>query len=258
MEPLQVALIQSNLLWEDPEANLAKLTALIAAAPAADMVVLPEMFSTGFTMDPQNHCEEMDGNSVFWMIEMAENLECAITGSLIIHEDGKYYNRMIFVTPDGVQTHYDKRHLFRMAGEHEVYTGGNQQVVVEYLGWKICLQVCYDLRFPVFSRKKSEQGYDILLYSANWPQARSSHWKALLLARAIENQAYCLGVNRVGTDGKDISYSGDSAIISPRGEFLVTASQVETVLSASLDWNELESYRKAFPAWQDADAFSLK
>lgn len=257
MEPLEVAIVQSSLLWEDSNANLAKLTALIATAPPADLVVLPEMFTTGFSMEPGKNYEEMDGLALTWMQEMAESMDCAIAGSLIIKEDENFYNRLLFVTPEGVLAQYDKRHLFRMAGEDKVFSSGDKQVVVEYKDWKICLQVCYDLRFPAFSRKEAENSYDLLLYVANWPARRSAHWSALLTARAIENQAYCLGANRVGKDGNDIEYNGDSVIISPKGEALVKASKIETVLSASLSMDDLQEYRKSFPAWQDADEFKI-
>lgn len=265
MTDLHVSLVQSPLHWESIDSNLDMFShKLDAIKEAADLIVLPEMFSTGFTMNAKNVAEEMDGKSMQWLVKKAKERNCVITGSLVIHDNGHYYNRMIWMRPDGTFEHYDKRHLFRMANEHEHYTAGKQRITLQLKGWKVCPLVCYDLRFPVWSRNSFfgtawDTAYDVLIYVANWPARRSHAWKTLLLARAIENQCYVIGVNRVGRDGKDIDYSGDSAAINAKGEIIShirpNEDCIETVV---LSWKELEEFRKAFPVGMDADHFEIK
>lgn len=257
MQDLRITLVQSMLHWEDAAACRAmfteKLTGLVGTT---DLVVLPEMFNTGFTMRSAEHAETMQGPTVAWMREQAVGLNAAIYGSAIIEEHGGFRNRGLFVKPDGTITHYDKRHLFRMAQEHRHFQPGEQRVVVEWLGWRILLQVCYDLRFPVFSRNRGD--YDLCLYVANWPEARRHAWSSLLVARAIENQCYVVGVNRVGMDGKGIHYSGDSVLIGPFGDPLSDLSpHQEGTARVIADRKALEDYRERFPVGLDADAFTL-
>ena len=260
MHNLNVALLQVPLIWENAGANRDQFTHLLDRLnPVPDLVLLPETFASGFTMKPAGVAEKMDGFTVTWLLQQAEMRNLAIGGSLIIEEKGHYYNRFILAGPDGIIAQYDKKHLFRMAGEHEAYTEGTSQIIAEVKGWKINLQICYDLRFPVWSRNTgAERGnYDLLVYVANWPERRAPHWRTLLPARAIENQCYVAAVNRVGVDGNEISYRGDSTLIDPMGNILATAAFSETVLQASLNYSHLETWRKNFPAWMDADNFSL-
>jgi predicted amidohydrolase len=254
---MKATIIQSNLEWEDKGANLTHLTALINnASPDTELIVLPEMFTTAFSMNPAALAEHMDGPSVSWMKMMAENGSFAICGSLIIEDGNKFFNRMLFVTPEGEITYYDKRHLHTMSGEHTVYSPGKKQVTCCYRNFNFNLQVCYDLRFPVWSRNRG--GSDVIIYSANWPVVRSYVWKSLLVARAIENQCYVIGVNRVGTTPDGTSYSGDSLIIGPKGEILASSETGgETVLSAVLSREALDRYRAEMPIWRDADDFTL-
>ena len=253
---LNIALIQSDLIWEDATGNRKAFDKKINSIEDADLVVLPEMFTTGFSMHPDRHYEEMTGDTVSWMNEKAREKGFAITGSLIIKDKNYFYNRLIFAKPDGTIYTYDKRHLFRMANEHKHYTAGNERIIVDIEGWKICPLTCYDLRFPVWSRNNYD--YDLLIYIANWPQGRSEQWKALLNARAIENQSYLLAVNRIGVDGNNISYSGDSQIISPIGKIISeTNPHSEITLKAKLDSSKLISYREHFPVMKDADSFKL-
>lgn len=258
MQYLRVTLVQSMLHWEDAVANRAHFTERLASlAGTTDLIVLPEMFSTGFTMRSRELAERMDGPTVQWMREQAAKLDAAIYGSLVIEDGGACTNRGLFARPDGTVTHYDKRHLFRMANEHDHYAAGKERVVVEWRGWRVLLQVCYDLRFPVFSRNRND--YDLALYVANWPEARRYPWSQLLVARAIENLAYVVGVNRVGMDGKGIHYSGDSAAVDFKGEHVV---QLETgrelVRTLRLQGQALLDFRARFPAHLDADAFDLR
>jgi predicted amidohydrolase len=254
---MKVTVVQSALKWEDQDANLLHLSSLLdAAAPGSGIVVLPEMFTTGFTMNPAPLAEGMDGPTVRWMKERASAGGYALCGSVIIGGEEMFYNRMIFVTPSGEVTFYDKRHLHTMSGEHTVYSRGNKRVVVPYREFNFNLQVCYDLRFPVWSRNRGDT--DVIIYSANWPSVRSSVWKALLVARAIENQSYVIGVNRVGENPDGTSYTGDSAIIGPRGELLASLEPVaEGVVSAILSREALDKYREDMPVWRDADPFEL-
>jgi predicted amidohydrolase len=254
---MKATIIQSRIIWEDRSANLAHLSSLLEnASPDGGIVVLPEMFTTGFTMNPAPVAEGMNGQTVKWMKERAASGGYALCGSVIIGEKGSFFNRMIFVTPDGNVSFYDKRHLHTISGEHTVYSRGNKRVVVPYHEFNFNLQICYDLRFPVWSRNRGDT--DVIIYSANWPSVRSNVWKALLVARAIENQSYVIGVNRVGTNPDGTSYSGDSAIIGPKGEMLASPEPgTEGVVSAIVSGEELEKYRDDMPVWRDADPFEL-
>ena len=256
MRDLKVALVQSMLHWEDAAANRAMFAEkLLALKGITDLVVLPEMFTTGFSMRTAELAEPMDGDTVSWMKEQARELDAAIYGSVIIAEGGKCYTRGLFVMPDGTVVTYDKRPLFRMAEEFQHYTPGGQRVVVEWRGWRLLLQICYDLRFPVFARNRGD--YDALLYVANWPELRRYPWSQLLIARAIENQSYVIGVNRVGMDGKGHHYTGDSASVDPRGDADVMKASREHVLHTVLHREALDDFRAKFPVADDADAFSL-
>jgi predicted amidohydrolase len=254
---MKATIVQCGLKWEDRDANLAHISSLLdRAAPGNGIVVLPEMFTTGFTMNPAPLAEEMDGPTVRWMKERAAAGGYALCGSLIIGEEGEFYNRMLFVTDGGELTFYDKRHLHSMSGEHTAYSLGNKRVVVAYREFSFNLQVCYDLRFPVWSRNRGDT--DVIIYSANWPAVRSNVWKSLLVARAIENQCYVIGVNRVGVNPDGTAYSGDSAIIGPKGDLLASLEPgTEGVVSAGLSMESLEKYRAEMPIWRDADPFEL-
>ena len=253
---LQLALIQTTLVWQDAGANREHFARLLEQARGADLIVLPEMFSTGFSMDSAALAEPEDGPTSRWLSQQAQDLNAVVCGSLIIQvADGSYRNRLLWARPDGSLAHYDKRHLFRMAGEHKHYSAGEQQVVLELKGWRVRPLICYDLRFPVWSRDAG--GTDLLLYTANWPAARRHHWNRLLPARAIENLCYVAAVNRVGEDGKGHAYSGDSQVLDFQGESLLAAQDVDGVFHVSLSAAELAAYRQRFPAHLDADSFSL-
>lgn len=262
MRDLRVTLVQSMLHWEDPDVNRKMFHELTEGlSGATDLLVLPEMFTTGFTMRSRELAEGMDGPSIEWMRERSSTLDCAVYGSLIISEKGSFFNRGVFVEPSGRITSYDKRHLFRMADEHAHFNAGHERVVVDWRGWKLLLQVCYDLRFPVFSRSRVVDGkgdYDAALYVANWPESRRYPWRQLLIARAIENQAYVIGVNRVGMDGKGIHYAGDSACIDPRGTVIEAERSNVQVLHHVLDPGSLADLRRKFPVLLDADEFELR
>lgn len=254
MQDLTVTLVQSKLEWEDPIANRAAMEKhLTPLAGRTDLVVLPEMFTTGFTMNAAPLAETMAGDSVAWISAMAGRLGAAVTGSLIIREDGRYYNRLIWAAPDGSRRHYDKRHLFRMAEEDAVYAPGTRLLTVELYGWRIRPFVCYDLRFPIWSRNLGP-AYDLAIFVANWPARRAAHWKTLLAARAIENQCYVVGVNRVGTDGNGIDYTGDSTALDPLGRVLWHRESNEAVETITLKAETLFDHRRTFPAWMDADS----
>lgn len=256
MQDLTVSVIQSELFWEDPEANRKAFDKKIAGIENSDLIVLPEMFTTGFSMRSNELSETMDGPSVNWIKEQTVKSGAAINGSLIIEENGKYFNRSVFAFPDGRVEHYDKRHLFRMADEDAHFSEGTERKVVELNGWRICLQVCYDLRFPVFSRNQND--YDLLVYVANWPEVRTAVWSTLLKARAIENQCYVIGVNRVGNDDKGISYSGASVFLDAKGEELTDIPlHQELAGTAILSSKELQDFREKFPVSKDADDFDL-
>jgi omega-amidase len=270
MSTLTITTIQTNLHWENKQANLLLLEdRLRNLEQKTEIVVLPEMFSTGFSMRPQDLAETMEGETVQWMKEMAAEYRIVLTGSIIIEEDGKFFNRLIWMLPNGQSAHYDKRHLFAFAGEDKCYSPGNKRLIAQVKGWKINLQVCYDLRFPVWGRQKlqssadtstgAEQSleYDILLYVANWPQRRSHAWKTLLCARAIENQSYVVGVNRVGKDGNDVFHSGNSMVVDPLGEVMYHMADEEDSFTITLQKEHLETVRTKFPFWKDADDFNL-
>ena len=259
MEDLKVTIVQSSLHWEDVNANLDMFSkTLEGIVPAAtDLVVLPEMFTTGFTMRASTFAEDMNGKAVKWMKKTAANLKCVITGSLIIKDGEHYYNRFVWMRPDGTCETYDKRHLFRMGEENNNYTAGTKRITIELKGWKICPLVCYDLRFPVWSRNTNS--YDCLIYVSNWPDVRSYPWRQLLIARAIENQVYAIGVNRIGVDGNDMAHSGYSAVIDPKGQIISnTKPDKPSVETVTLSWKALEDFRKAFPVGLDADKFEIK
>ena len=256
MENLNVGLIQSDLSWENIDANLEHLENQLAnIAPTVDLVILPEMFSTGFSMEPAKVAEAMKGKTVQWLAEHAKRLGAVLTGSIIIEEEGNYYNRLVWMRPDGSYATYDKRHLFTLAGEHEVYTAGKMPLYVEVKGWKVCPLICYDLRFPVWSR--NTVNYDLLIYVANWPEKRNTAWKSLLRARAIENQAYTIGVNRVGRDGNDLDYSGDSSIIDYAGALQFQVSNIEGVFTATLSYEKQQAFRKKLQFLADRDQFEI-
>ena len=259
MEDLRVTIVQTNLDWENIDANLAMFTdKLKSVAPAStDIIVLPEMFSTGFTMNAKGVAETMDGKAVQWMKKTATEKKCVVTGSIVINDAGKFYNRLVWMRPDGSCEKYDKKHLFRMGEENNTYTAGKNKIIVELKGWKICPLVCYDLRFPVWSRNTAN--YDCLIYVANWPEVRSYPWKQLLIARAIENQTYVVGVNRIGKDGNDMNHSGDSAVMNAKGIVIShTKTNEESIETVTLSRKELEDFRKAFPVALDADKFKLE
>ncbi len=254
---LNVTYIQSDLYWENPTANLAMFEEKIRQInQPTDLIVLPEMFNTGFTMNTQTLGEVMNLQTFKWMKMMAAQTKAVVTGSFIVKEHNQAYNRLIWMQPDGQFDHYDKKHLFRMGKEHEAFEAGTHKIIKEIKGWKICPLICYDLRFPVWSRNLGLQ-YDLLIYTANWPAPRSHHWNTLLLARAIENQSYVLGLNRIGTDGRNLAYLGDSAMIDFQGQYLhLSQNQAETI-SQTLDKQALDDYRNRFPAYLDADDFRL-
>ena len=261
MSSLTLTIIQTDLSWENKAANLQRLKEKIEAMDErTEIVVLPEMFSTGFTMVPELFAETMEGETIAWMKERAENNKIIITGSLIIEEDGQYFNRLIWMLPNGEMGHYDKRHLFGYGDEDKHYTAGNKRLIASVKGWRINLQVCYDLRFPVWSRQQyvsMESEYDLLIYVANWPERRSHAWKTLLCARAIENQCFVAGVNRVGKDNKNVYFSGDSLVIDPLGQVLYHMPDAEDVFTITLQKEEVDKVRTQFPFWKDADAFTI-
>lgn len=261
MALLLVTVIQTNLHWEDKKANLQMLEEKInSIKEKTEVVVLPEMFSTGFSMKPEQLAETMEEETVQWMKRVAAEKRIILTGSVIIKEKENYYNRLIWMLPNGQYGVYDKRHRFAFAGEDKHYTAGTKRLIASVKGWKINLQVCYDLRFPVWARQQSQPDgpeYDILIYVANWPERRSHAWKTLLQARAIENQCYVIGVNRVGNDGNTIYHSGDSMIIDPMGEVLYHKKDQEDVFTISFDKKHLETIREKLPFLRDADGFLI-
>ncbi len=299
MQDLSVTLIQTDLYWENPIANLANLEEKIALiSTQTDLIILPEMFNTGFTMNAKSVAEPMNFTTFKWLRQQAKKANAVVTGSFIVKEGDKYFNRLIWMRPDGSYEKYDKRHLFRMGNEHLTFTGGTERIIVELNGWKICPLICYDLRFPVWSRQegrkegekekggkdngergngeREERGnfqtsnrsvgrieqrttnYDLLIYVANWPAARSQVWDTLLQARAIENQSYCIGVNRVGNDGMGLNYSGNSAVIDFKGNPVFYQKELEVIHSQSLSHQGLTDFRTKFPAYLDADDFTIR
>ncbi|NII11145.1 amidohydrolase [Oleiagrimonas sp. C23AA] len=265
MSPLTVALVQGATRWHDDAGNRAYYGALVRErVHGADLVIVPETVLTGFTNATDSQAQTMDGPGLAWMRELSIETGAVITGSLVIVEDGKHYNRLIWARPDGTWAQYDKRHLFRMAREHERYDAGRERLIVELNGWRICPMVCYDLRFPVWSRNGRQaqtaggMDYDLLLFVANWPAPRREAWRTLLRARAIENLACVAGVNRVGTDGNELNYAGDSVVTDALGQPLIELGAQEQVAQVTLDPAALLAHRERFPAWMDADGFALK
>jgi predicted amidohydrolase len=258
---LSVTLIQSDLVWENKPANLLQFEQKIKSIQTpTNLVILPEMFTTGFSMNPSALAENMEGTTVQWMKKMAAQYKIILTGSVIIQENNQYFNRLLWVLPNGMIGSYDKRHRFAFAGEHNHYTAGNKRLISSVNGWRINLQICYDLRFPIWARQQStstEPEFDVLIYVANWPERRSYAWKSLLVARAIENQCYVIGVNRVGNDGNGIAHSGDSMVVDPLGEIIYTNNQQEDIYTLLLNKNTLADVRSKFPFWKDADEFNI-
>lgn len=255
---MKITIIQTNLAWEKKDENLSHFKNLISdITNDTDIIILPEMFSTGFTMNAKSLAEPMTGNTIQWMKKVAAEKNCVVTGSIIIEENGKFFNRLVWMSPEGFLI-YNKRHLFSYAHEDKTYTAGNKKLIVEYKGWKICPLICYDLRFPVWSRRTKKEDYDLLLYVANWPERRNTAWKTLLPARAIENQSYVVGLNRIGNDGNEIYHSGDSAVYNYFGEKISTTQpHEESVETITLDLDLLKEHRRLFVFGQDADGFYL-
>jgi predicted amidohydrolase len=264
MEKLSVTLIQTSLAWENTDANISHFDKIVSSVEKTDIVVLPEMFTTGFTMQPTKNAEPMDGKGLQWMKNKAAEKNCIIAGSICVQENKNFYNRLYWAEPSAVKQ-YNKRHLFRMGTEDQHYTMGTEKIIPIVKGWKILPLVCYDLRFPVWSRNKWQlknneliADYDVLIYVANWPEVRNHPWKQLLIARAIENQCYVVGVNRIGVDGNEFSHSGDSVVINPLGQIISnTKANEESVETVLLDYEFLTDLRKKFPVGLDADNFEI-
>jgi predicted amidohydrolase len=253
---MKIALIQTSLIWENPIENRSHLAQKITGfMEEVDLIVLPEMFSSGFTMNPKAVAETMQGETVLWLQHLAKAKNCAITGSLVIEENGSYYNRLVFVFPNGEIKTYDKRHLFTLAGEHQFYTAGEDKLIINYKGFKICPLVCYDLRFPVFSR--NVEHYDVLLYVANWPKPRVNAWDILLRARAVENMCYTIGVNRIGTDNNNHDYIGHSQVVDFLGEYVLEPQEADAVFIVELDKAKLLETREKLTFLIDRDTFEI-
>ena len=263
MQDITVALVQSDLVWENMDANLERFGKLLDHVPTAtDLVILPEMFSTGFSIKSDVNAQTMEGQTLRWMKQKASRLNMVVTGSILTKAGNEIFNRLFWVQPDGDVKKYDKRHLFRFAGEHKILSGGTEKLIVRLKGWKIQPLICYDLRFPVWSKNRFQNGtydFDLLLYVANWPEARNYAWKNLLIARAIENQAFCVGVNRVGTDEYGNLHSGDSMIIDPKGKILAKGEPFnQEIITTTLHYDYLLQSRKEFPVGLDWDDFEMK
>jgi omega-amidase len=258
MQNIKLALLQLNLVWEDKQANLSKIDQLIKneVPEDVDIIVLPEMFTTAFSMKPEALAESMTNSSVNWMKKQAAKTNAIIVGSLIIKEEGNYFNRLFWIRPDQSFETYDKRHLFTMAGEHHQYTAGNKKLIVEHKGWRFCPQICFDLRFPVWNRNTDD--YDVFLLIANWPEIRISHWTPLHIARAIENQSYVVAVNRIGTDASGKTHNGMSLAVNPMGEIMCSSENKEEVLLQELDYDMLQNVRTKLPFLQERDRFSMQ
>ena len=254
---MQVTLIQAPLIWENPNSNRDYFEVKInSITENIDLFVLPEMFTSGFTMSPETVAETMQGETITWLKALAKARNCAFTGSLVIKENGNFYNRLVFVFPSGEIQFYDKRHLFTLAGEDKVYTSGNQKIVVDYLGWKICPLICYDLRFPAFSRNSED--YDLLIYVASWPKIRTNAWDALLKARAIENMSYAIGVNRIGTDANGYEYIGHSQAVDFLGNYVLEPEESESSFFVVLDKEKMLETRQKLGFLNDRDSFEIK
>ncbi len=253
---MKIALIQSDLYWEDALKNRKSFESKINKIDSqVDLIILPEMFSTGFTMNALTMAEAMEGETILWMKAVAKQKNCALAGSLIVTENKQFYNRMLFVFPSGEIKHYDKRHLFSLAGEDRTYTSGTEKVIVDYLGWKICLQVCYDLRFPVFVR--NIENYDLILYVANWPKVRTNAWNILLKARAVENLSYVVGVNRIGLDAHNYEHIGHSQVVDFLGNYILEPQETEGVFIVELDKTVMLETRKKLDFLSDKDDFQI-
>ncbi len=258
MQKLTVSIIQANLVWEDVDANLKAFTKKIQSIESTDLIVLPETFSTSFSMNSETLAEPMNGKTMSWMAEIAQKKNAVVAGSAILKENNQIFNRFIWMRPNGSFEKYDKRHLFRMGNEHNHFTAGKERLIVELKGWKICPQICYDLRFPVWSRNKKQE-YDLLLYVANWPEVRTAAWEKLLYARAIENQCYVAAVNRIGVDGEGVNCIGNSMFIDPKGELIWKAADAKEESSTTeICLDELNDFRKKFPVGMDADDFEVR
>lgn len=254
---MKIALIQTSLVWENPKQNRNNIEEKITAiSETIDLIVLPEMFTSGFTMNPKNVTETMSGETISWLKSLTKKKNCAITGSLVITENENFYNRLVFVFPSGEIQYYDKRHLFTLAGEDKVYTSGKDKLIVEYKGFKICPLICYDLRFPVFAR--NVESYDVLIYVANWPKPRINAWDILLKARAIENMSYTIGVNRVGEDFNKHEYIGHSQAIDFLGNYLIEPQELEDVYIIVLDKKSMQDAREKFGFLNDKDRFTIQ
>lgn len=255
---LKITIFQAYLFWENIDKNLQNLALRLSMGikEKTDLIILPEMFNTGFSMNTEALAEEMDGKTMLWMAQTAQKYDCVLTGSLIIKENGRYYNRMIWMLPDGTYSYYDKRHLFGLGDEDKHYSPGQERVIVDLKGWKIRLAICYDLRFPVWLRNQDTE-YDILLLIASWPDKRSAHWNALIPARAIENQSYVIGANRVGHDGNEVYHSGHSQCIDPMGKTVYYKPEDEDLYTFSIHYDELVKTRRSFPFLRDADHFKI-
>lgn len=254
----RLILVQFDIDWKQAALNRASCDRLIRNRNLqADLILLPEMFTTGFCTDPEGLAETMDGPTIQWMKDIAAEVNSSISGSLIMLDEGKYFNRLVHASPSGEIRWYDKRHLFRMSGEEERFTSGNRILIVNQGPWRISYQICYDLRFPVWSRNR--QSYDLLVYAANWPEQRDEVWNVLLRARAIENQCYVAGINRIGKDGNGVSYSGGSIIIDPKGNQIAAMdSSSEGLIHAAISLNDLNRFREKFPVWKDRDQFKIQ
>jgi omega-amidase len=264
---MKITTVQTNLVWENKAANFQKFDDLMRGVSETDIIVLPEMFTTGFSMTPKSFAETIDGETFKWMLQKAKDLNAAITGSFICIENEHYYNRLLWVQPDGHYFKYDKRHLFTLARENDHYTAGDKRIIIPWRDWQVCPLICYDLRFPVWSRNtkyspfeksNAETGYyDLLIYVANWPQRRNHAWKSLLIARAIENQAYVVGVNRVGEDGNGVMHSGDTAVLDYTGEILLSKAHTECLCTTILSKSKMTEFRHKFGFLSDSDNFKI-
>ena len=254
---MKIALIQTSLYWENPSENRASLQEKTTSiSQYVDLIVLPEMFTSGFTMNPEKVAETMQGETISWLKDLARSKNCAITGSLVIQEKGKYFNRLVFVLPSGEIQHYDKRHLFTLAGEDKVYTPGADKLIINYKGFKICPLICYDLRFPVFARNVED--YEVLIYVANWPKPRVNAWDILLKARAVENMSYVIGVNRIGSDNNNLEYTGHSQAVDFYGNYIQEPQENEGVFIVELDKETMLETRSKLPFLNDKDSFEIK
>jgi predicted amidohydrolase len=257
MDNLKITIYQGYLFWENIDKNLQNISLRLSGIrEKTNLIILPEMFNTGFTMNAETLGETMNGKTMQWMQQTAQKFDCVVTGSIIIKENGKCYNRLLWVRPDGTHEHYDKRHLFALGKEHQTYTAGTKKLIVELNGWKICPMICYDLRFPVWLRNVNED-YDLLMIVANWPEKRALHWRTLIPARAVENQSYVIGVNRVGHDGNEVYHSGDSTCIDPNGNVVYYKRDEEDVYTFSVIGDEVKKARRALPFLKDADKFKI-